>query len=269
MGLPRSGNLSRDQVVRALSNLMDGIEDPGPRVILPTEESALWEPTDSKQPVTVASIATTANGGEEVKFAADGVIIPGPGAMGMYWARSVKARWAPLTPGRPIPYTVDAGFFVGRNTTGVATRGVLSLEFYAKPSGMTWGKFMAWATGWTKVQGAAEGAVGGMMAGLVGMSGTDVTLGTFSHLSTDAAKQIFLAGSAMPEAGADQQLNLIVKAPYGNTDEVYVGETAALAVASNNPLSATGEDTWSIPSGGKLFFKSASGTQKLSARIRA
>lgn len=259
---------SRDHVKRAINHILDGDHDDGPRVIFPSTQSPLWEPSDAKDPVTVASLATTAAGGNEQKFGLEGMIVPGPGAIGAYWSRATKSRWTPLTPGRPIPYTPDGGFFVGKSATGLLPSGVLTLEFYAKPPATDWDEFRKWVFDWTRIN-SSESAVGALIQNLIAVTGTDSTLGTFSHLFSAGAEQIFLAGSNMLVGGATAHCLITVNAPYTNTDEVYVGETAALAVASNNALSATGESTWSIPAGGKLFFKSATGTQKLSARMRS
>ena len=97
--------------------------------------------------------------------------------------------------------------------------------------------------------------------------GADVTLGTFSA-TAGTAVQIFLAGSAMPAGGASNKLEVILNTPYDNTASIWAGETAALAVARNNGVSPAGQDIWVIPSGGTLYFDAASGTQRVSARIR-
>ena len=272
MSHPIPRGTSRDQILRAISNLLDGVEDPGPHVIMPGEDgSPLWEPTDAKQPTAVSSLETTANGGTEIKFSGEsGVIVSGPGAVGVYWRRAINDRWMPLLQGRHISYNAEAGFFVGTNNAGVTPGGVLSLEFFAKPPGMNFKQWSKTVYEWTRGSGAdmSTGVISGVISGATMFGGTDVTLGTFSQLFSAAAEQIFLAGSNMLVGGATKKCQVLLATPYTNTDEIYVGESAALAVASNNPLSATGQDTWSVPAGGKLFFKSASGTQKVSARVR-
>ena len=261
---------TNQQLYAALSALISGEHLAGPIVNPVGGDAAFWEPTDSRQPLAVTGLTTTANGGQEIKFSQEGLIATGPGAIGVYWSRNLKQRWTPLLQGRFISYVPDAGFFVGTDNTGVTPAGVLSLEFYAKPDKFSWKQWTDYVGRWTRGAGPdmGMGAVIGTIAASTSFGGTDVTLGTFSHLSTDAAQQISLVGSNMLVGGATKKCQVIVSAPYTNTDEVYVAETAALAVASNNALSATGQDTWSIPATGKLFFKSASGTQKVSARAR-
>ena len=108
-------------------------------------------------------------------------------------------------------------------------------------------------------------AAGELQVGEV--SGSDVTLGTFSA-TAGTPVQIFLAGGNMPAAGATVALKVILNVPADNTASIWVGETSALAVARNNGISPSGQDTWAIPANGTLYFDAASGTQRVSARIR-
>mgnify|MGYP001598830280 CR=1 FL=1 len=97
--------------------------------------------------------------------------------------------------------------------------------------------------------------------------GSDVTLGTFSA-TAGTPVQIFLAGSDMPTGGATNKLEVVLNTPSDNTASIWVGETSALAVARNNGVAPAGQDVWVIPVGGTLYFDAASGTQRVSARIR-
>ena len=73
----------------------------------------------------------------------------------------------------------------------------------------------------------------------------------------------------MPVGGASVAGEAVLSSRPANTDTVWVGETAALRVASNNPIGPSGQDTWRIPLTGTLFILALSGTQIISARYRS
>lgn len=270
------------------------------------ESEAAFEPSDLIAAQAVTGLATTAAGGTEVRFNVKGLVHVGSGAIGVYWNRPLGAsqnfRWAPLAPGLLIPYDPREGLFVGSNIAGgITIGGVLTLAFYKLPPiktraerelariaaqrsapggepGSPWaGAPGGGAGGWDSASqfrtelghrlgaSGSDTTAGAVIGGLGG--GTDVTLGSFSDAG--AGTQIYLAGSNMPVGGASKVGRTILNAPPGNTDAVWVGETAALAVASNGGLSASGQDTWEIPAGGKLFMLANSGTQILGARYRS
>lgn len=115
------------------------------------------------------------------------------------------------------------------------------------------------------VASGSDTTAGAIITGLGG--GSDVTLGSFSDAG--AGTQIYLAGSNMPVGGASVGGALVLNSRPANTDTIWVGETAALAVASNGPIGPSGQDTWNIPVSGKLFMLALSGTQILGARYRS
>lgn len=229
------------------------------------------EPSDLKFLGNVSALPSNASGvgqnGTEVKFNVDGIIIPMPGAVGAFWSRSLKDRWAGIQPGRPIIYTQSGGFIVAQDSA-VTAAGQLAFEFYAKPPNESMRSFYNRVRNWTAQ--SSEGGAGSIVAALGGSgagSGTDVTLGTFTQNGASPT-QIFLVGTNMPVGGATKPGQLIISTP-NNTDLIFVGETSALAAASNNPIGQLGEDVWNIPKGGKAFFLSNSGTQTASARFRS
>lgn len=243
-----------------------------PEVIEFAHDLPVPEPSDVKVVGLVSALPTITSGvgqnGTEVKFNADGIIIPIPGAIGAFWSRSLKNRWAGIQPGRPIAYTQEQSFFVAQDTT-VQIGGNLALEFYAKPQGMHLKHFYQRVRDWTAQSG--EGGAGGIISAQSGFfpgSSSDVTLGTFTQTG-GSPTQIFLAGTNMVVGGATKAGQLFINTDGANTDEIFVGETSALAIASNNPIGASGQDVWYIPKGGKLFFLSKSGTQSIGARFRS
>lgn len=264
--------------------LGDGVGGAPPRVV-PTENlpthmgEATWEPTDLLPAQSVASLATTASGGTEVKFNYPGIVYVGPGAMGCYWARALGAsqniRWNALMAAVRLAYSPKIGLFFGTNAIGgVATKGVLTLAFYKLPDKYHSGKNSSWKAWHKQVGEWTEGSGDSAATGVAVQSlstgptnGTDVTLGTFSDAG--AGTQIFKVGTNFPVAGAVVQGAVILNASNANTDAIWVAETTALAVASNGALGALGQDSNNRAVGTKLFMLANSGTQVLGARYRS
>ena len=231
------------------------------------------EPSDVKFVAQVSALPTITSGigtgGLEVKFNVDGIVIPCPGAAGAFWARPLQARWASVQPGRPIAYTQEGGLMFAQEST-LQAAGAVILEFYAKPHNESMRHFYNRVMDWTSKSGDGDSGSGNIIKSLSGFapgSATDVTLGTFSS-TNPTPTQIFLVGTNMPVGGATKAGQLIVSTP-NNADLVFVAESSGLAIASNNPLGALGQDTWNIPVGGKAFFLANSGTQSISARYRS
>lgn len=231
------------------------------------------EPSDVKFVAQVSALPTITSGvgssGLEVKFNVDGIVIPCPGASAAFWSRPLQTKWASVQPGRPIAYTQEGGLMFSQETT-LQAAGAVVLEFYAKPPNETMRHFYNRVMDWTSKSGDGDSGAGNIIKSLGGFapgSATDVTLGTFNSTSPTPT-QIFLVGTNMPVGGATKAGQLIVGTP-NNADLVFVAESSGLAVASNNPLGALGQDTWNIPVGGKAFFLANSGTQTLSARYRS
>lgn len=266
----------RDNMLRAaLVNALQGISDDDVRVILGGAaggHAPIPEPSDLKYMGNVSSLPTiasgTGSGGTEAKFNVDGIIIPCPGAIGAFWARPLQVRWASVQPGRPILYHQELGIVFAQDSS-IQASGQLILEFYPKPPNESMHSYYDRVKRWTSQSSeAGAGSIISTMAGAFPGSAPDVTLGTFTQTG-GTPTQLYLAGSNMPVGGATKAGALVVSTSPGNTDMVFVGETSALAIASNNPLGASGQDTWNIPVGGKAFFLSNSGTQTVSARFRS
>ena len=252
--------------------------------------SAMFEPYDLIAAQAVTGLATTAAGGTEVRFNLPGFVHVGSGAVGVYWNRALGAnkgfRWVPCAPGTLIPYHPRQGLFVGTQTVGgITIGGVLTLSFYRLPE---WKKGRDDARerppsdsgGSSGDQPGDPGAIdpggGGGLESLdmkfqhalaqhvaasgsdttagafvgAGGDGPDVTLGSFSDAGVGT--QIFLAGSNMPIGGASRAGIAVLNSRQANTDTVWVGETSALAVASNGAIGPSGQDLWNIPVAGQL-----------------
>lgn len=279
---PMVGSIPVGPIVDALGSVQNALNalvrvggiSAEPIVVL-AEELDLVASTDAYPPTAATSLASIGSGGTEVKFNREGIIVPGPGAIGVYYASALEAgqgakgKWQSLLATRKIRYNREAGFFIGSSSIGgITVGGVVTLDFYAKPKHVKWSDWHKFVERWTSGSGP-ESAVGALVGTIPGSggSGTDVTLGTFSDAGVGS--QIFLAGTNMPSTGAVKQVSVVLNTPGYNTDAIWVAETSALAVADNNPLMPAGQDTWNIPAGGKLFFKSRSGTQKVGARVRS
>lgn len=217
-------------------------------------------------------------------------------------------RWAPLAPGLILSYDPRQGLFVGTNGVGgITIGGVLTLSFYRLPPkkrreenvhgrpdaqgrtapGAEPGSPWAGAPGGGSVGGSDSGGLmragdfrlllsqhvaasgSDMTAGVANgpENGTDVTLGTFSDAG--AGTQIYKVGTNFPIAGAGAIGKVILNALPSNTDTVWIGETAALAIASNGALGASGQDSWNRPLNGTLFMLALTGTQVIGARYRS
>lgn len=218
-------------------------------------------------------------------------------------------KWAPLAPGLLLPFDPRVGLFVGTNAVGgITIGGVLTLAFYKLPPiksraereqakidaqrGAAGGEpGSPWAGGggdryrgvdltapervWTpgsfrlelgkRVMASGSDMVAGISSGPG--NGTDVSLGSFSDAG--AGTQIYKVGTNFPVAGAGAIGAVILNALPSNTDTIWVAETAALAVASNGAIGASGQDTWNRPLNGTLFMLALSGTQVLGARYRS
>lgn len=240
--------------------------------------TASFEPSDLSAAVAVTSLAASSAGGTEVRFNKPGIIYVGSGAMGVYWARAlgakINSKWAPLLAGMRLAYHPQAAIFFGTNSVGsVAVSGVLTLAFYEMPPNYqkkrdAWRKWHKQIGEWTEGSGDSS-ATGALLQALStgGTNGTDVTLGTFSDAG--AGTQIFKAATNFPVGGASSKGSVIVNASNANTDSVWVAETAALAVASNNGVYQGGQDMHSRAVAEKLFMLANSGTQVLGARYRS
>lgn len=237
------------------------------------------EPTDLLAATAVTSLATTAAGGTEVKFSHPGIVYVGAGPVGLYWARALGAaqniRWSPIMSGVRLAYHPESALFLGTNNVGgIAPGGAMTLAFYKMPDEYAqkkgaWRDWHKSISEWTEGASDTTGTAGvlGFIIGGGPTAGTDVTLGTFTD--SGAGTQIFKAGTNMPAGGAVAKGSVIANAPSTNTDVVWVGETALLAVASNGAIGQMGQDTWNINIAGKLFMLANSGTQKLGARYRS
>lgn len=250
---------------------------------------AMFEPSDLIAAQAVTALATTAAGGTEVRFNLPGFVHIGSGGIGVYYNRALGAsqnfRWAPCAPNLIIPYNPRIGLFVGTNVAGgIAIGGALTLSFYRTPpekhrekrDGRTTitapGRGSYLGGGFREQLGRRVGAVGSdgsLLNALAAgpLNGTDVTLGTFSDAG--AGTQIYKVSTNFPVGGAAAVGAAILNASPANTDVIWVGETALLAVASNGGLSASGQDAWHAALSGKLFMLANSGTQVLGVRYRS
>lgn len=239
---------------------------------------ATWEPSDLSAAVAVTGLQTTALGGTEAKFNMPGIIYVGSGAIGVYWARAlganINSKWCPLMAGMRLAYHPHSAIFFGTNTVGgVKLGGVLTLAFYKLPKHLEtkkngWKLWHKQIGEWTEGSGSdtATGVIAQAFASGA-VNGTDVTLGTFSDAG--AGTQIFKVGTNFPVGGAVAAGGVIMNASNANTDVIWVAETTALAVASNGPIGALGQDVSNRAIGTKLFMLANSGTQVLGARYRS
>lgn len=224
-----------------------GLPNPAPEVV-PQEflgtERPLFEPDDSKRGA-VTALPTVSAGGLEIKFNRPGIIVPQPGAIGVYFARALMNeinRWGSLAPGRPIAYHPQSSFFIGTSTDGaISPAGVYNLEFYAKPQGMTWPIFREWVRAWTISNGSDMGNAASASAPVAALS-LEIVMKGYDGGSYDPR--------ALPNTGRPVilQAGLDTTTPPGtnNAADVFcVASSAALAIAGAGMLlTPGGNDVW-------------------------
>lgn len=250
---------TEQMIFRALSALIAGVDLEGPTVLRGAaafkDEEPLWTPDDLTSTLAVTALATVANGGQEIKFNRDGLVVPGPGAAGAYWSRSTKQRWIPIVAGRPIPYTAEHGFFIAQSSTGITPGGTLTLEFYAKPEGVSWARFRSKVGAWS----------GGGFGGATGTGTIIPPKGSPIKFTTNGRAAPAIAGTAIVSA-VTVPTAVVVITDQTNASPIFFADTQAKAAllgaaGGGQPLYAAGADVFPLDVGESLWAASADGLQ--------